>query len=133
MVDHSHNGTASPWNFGPESLSISKSSVLFVRELRIPQKGSSNRFGNFSRAAVKLRVKEFDIEGFVHVPPGGAAMKRLDHSDHPFVSLTTVLLTGPEGETMVPFLAVNLEHIGAVQEAAVSASSDGVPAASRAV
>ncbi len=43
-------------------------------------------------------------------------MKRLEHGEHPFISLTTVLVTGPEGQSTAPFLAVNRAHISAVQE-----------------
>lgn len=63
-----------------------------------------------------MRVKDYEIEGFIHVPAGGAPMKRLEHGKHPFISLTTVLVTGPEGQSTAQFLAVNRAHISAVQE-----------------
>ncbi len=43
-------------------------------------------------------------------------MKRLEHGEHPFIALTTVLLTGPDGQSTAPFLAVNRTQISAVQE-----------------
>ena len=43
-------------------------------------------------------------------------MKRLEHGEHPFLSLTTVLVTGPGGESTAAFLAVNRAHISVCQE-----------------
>ena len=74
------------------------------------------RFGSFTRSPIRLRVKDHEIEGFCHVPPDGAPMKRLEHGEHPFISLTTVLVTSPDGQSTAPFLAVNRTHILAVQE-----------------
>ena len=67
-------------------------------------------------AYVALARGDYEIEGFCHVAPGGVAMKRLEQGEHPFISLTTVLVTGPEGQSTAPFLAVNRSHISAVQE-----------------
>ena len=43
-------------------------------------------------------------------------MKRLEHGEHPFIALTTVLLTGPDGQATAPVLFVNRTHISAFQE-----------------
>ena len=42
-------------------------------------------------------------------------MKRLDQDTHAFISLTTVLVTGPDTEVMTPFLAVNRDFVTAAQ------------------
>ena len=47
-------------------------------------------------------------------------MKRLEHGEHPFISLTTVLVTGPDGESTAPFVAGNRAHISARQEVDLS-------------
>ena len=113
---YSHSSPSNEWNFGSGPLAINRSSVLFVRELAPPPPRPNNRFCNFTRSPVRIRVKSYEIEGFCHVPPGGAPMKRLEHGEHPFISLTTVLVTGPDGQSTAPFVAVNREHISAVQE-----------------
>ena len=113
---HSAHAEDSNWNFDPGSLSINKTSILFLQELGTPAVQTGVSFGRFTRSPVRLRVGEYDIQGFVHVPPGGVAMKRLDQDNHPFVSLTSVLVSGPEGEFTAPFLAVNRSHIIAAQE-----------------
>lgn len=104
------------WTFDPGALSINKASILFLMELGTPAVQPGTSFGRFTRSPVRLRVGSYDIEGFVHVPPGGVAMKRLDQDNHPFVSLTSVLVSGPDGEFTAPFLAVNRSHIIAAQE-----------------
>jgi hypothetical protein len=112
---HTPQSLASDWEPGSGPLAVNKGSILFVRELSAPPPKGGGRFGNFTRAALRLRIKEFEVEGFVHVPPGGSPMKRLDQDSHPFVSLTTVLVTGPDGHATAPFLAVNRNHITAAQ------------------
>ncbi len=51
-------------------------------------------------------------------------MKRLENGEHPFISLTTVLVTGPDGEVTAPFLAVNRAHITAVLELGLAEEDD---------
>jgi len=119
----------SAWKPGRGPLAINKDSILFVRELSAPPPKAAGKFGHFTRAPLRLKVRDFEIEGFVHVPPGGAPMKRLDQDTHGFISLTTVLVTGPDSEEMTPFLAVNRSQITAAQvvdadaDASVSTSS----------
>ena len=113
---HSPESSTIQWKLGEGALAVSKSSVLFVRELAPPPVRTNKRFSNFDRSPIRVRVQGHEIEGFLHVPPGGAPMKRLEHGDHPFISLTTVLVTSPDGQSTAPFLAVNRAHISAVQE-----------------
>lgn len=113
---HSAHAEDSSWPFDTGALAINKASILFVLELGTPAVQAGVSFGRFTRSPVRLRVGSYDIQGFVHVPPGGVAMKRLDQDNHPFVSLTSVLVSGPEGEFTAPFLAVSRSHIIAAQE-----------------
>jgi len=108
--------TNGDWPFAEGTLSVNKSSIMFVIELDQPQAQSGAGFGRFMRSSVSLRVGQYDIQGFVHVPPGGVVMKRLDQSNHAFVSLTSALVSGPDGEFTTPFIAVNRNHIIAAQE-----------------
>jgi len=108
---------SSVWSFAGEQMGVNKSSILFVQELSDPPKVSNKPFaGGFTRAAIRLRAGVFDVEGFVHVPPGGSAMRRLDQSNHPFISLTWAAVKGPDTKLTAPFLAVNRAHILAAQE-----------------
>jgi len=129
---HSAHAEEANWPFDPGKVSINKASVLFVQELGTPTVQTGVSFGRFTRSAVRLRVGEFDIQGFVHVPPGGMAMKRLDQDNHPFVSLTSVLVSGPDGEFTAPFLAVNRSHIIAAQEVEHPVEQEAEPLATAA-
>ncbi len=51
------------------------------------------------------------MHGFVHVPPGGNPMTRLNQGEHAFVALTSASVIGPGEELATPFLAVNRGHI----------------------
>ena len=65
---------------------------------------------------MRVRVGPYEIEGFLHVPPGGECLKWLNHYSHPFLSLTSVSVVGPAKQFATPFLAVNRRHILAAQE-----------------
>ena len=104
------------WNFDSDILALNKRSILFVQELSNPPRRNSNLAGTYSRASVRLRVGAYEIEGFLHVPPGGDCLKRLNQNSHAFVSLTSVSVIGPDAQFATPFLAVNRRHILAAQE-----------------
>lgn len=104
------------WNFDPGELAINRTSILFVQELSNPPRHKKQFAGVYSRTSIKLRVGEHHIEGFLHVPPGGDCLKRLSQNNHPFVSLTSVSVVGPDTQFATPFLAVNREHILMAQE-----------------
>jgi len=112
---HSSKSVSGDWHPSAGPLAINKDSILFVRELSAPPPKSAGNFGSFTRAPIRLRIKGFEIEGFVHVPPDGMAMKRFDQDTHSFISLTTALVTGPGTEEMTPFLAVNRDYVTAAQ------------------
>jgi hypothetical protein len=114
---------------GSGPLSINKDAILFVRELSPPPPRSGSRLGDFTRVPVQLRVKHFEIQGLVDVPPGGSPMKRLDQDTHPFVSLTSVLVAGPDGRATTPFLAVNRSHVTTAQVIEPEEEPAAVPSA----
>jgi hypothetical protein len=107
---------ATDW-FSENPLCVRRSSILFVQELsNPPRRSGSSAHGAYTRAALRLRVGAFHVEGFVHVPRGGTALKRLNQGNHSFISLTSVSVLGPDWQFATPFLAVNLDHVQAAQE-----------------
>jgi hypothetical protein len=110
--------SSSAWSFSPGTLGINTSSILFVIERSKFKRKAGKRVeaARFNRAAVLLRVGEFDIQGFVHVPGRGDILTRLNRDKYPFIALTSASVIGPESEIAAPFLAVNRSHIMAAQE-----------------
>jgi hypothetical protein len=106
------------WSFSPGTVGINTSSILFVIERSQFKRKSGKRVeaARFNRAAVMLRVGEFDIQGFVHVPGRGDILTRLNRDKYPFIALTSASVLGPDSEFAAPFLAVNRSHIMAAQE-----------------
>lgn len=126
---HAPGDLGSRWRSGCGPLAVSKSSILFLRELGTPpvQRGE---FGRFTRAPLLLRVGPYDVHGLVHVPWGGAPLKRLDQDGHCFIALTSVLVAQDEAEFTAPFLAVNRSHIRAARQVGEPVGvDDEVPAA----
>lgn len=113
---HDATSVTTNWKLGRGMLAVNKASILFVREVAPPPPRPSGQFGSYSRASVKLCLKGYEIEGFVHVPAGGVVMKRLDQGNHPFISLTDVLIVGEDEQRTAPFVAVNRNFITAAQE-----------------
>ena len=106
------------WPFDGPELAVNKSSILFLMEF---SGGAARRVGRpeaaaHTRAPVRLRVGEYSIEGFLHVPRGGNPMTRLNQAGHPFIALTSAFVVGPDARFTTAFLAVNRAHILAAQE-----------------
>ncbi len=102
------------WSFPDGPLSVNKSNILFLAELSSPDGGKTAKFVDFTRAAVRLRIGVFDVEGFVHVPPHGDPLLRFNQDTHPFIALTSVSVIGPDTRFASPFLAVRRSHVLAV-------------------
>ena len=99
-------------------LVVNKSAIFFVTELSNPPKRAGRDFGQFARAAMRLRVTDYEVSGFFYTPPGGDPMSRLDLGKHPFVSMTAALVVGSGNEFTTPFVAVNRGHVVAAQRVA---------------
>jgi hypothetical protein len=110
--------TSPTWSFRPGTIGINTSSILFVIERSKFKKKSGKRVeaARFNRAAVLLRVGDFDIQGFVHVPGRGDILTRLNRDKYPFMALTSASVIGPDSELAAPFLAVNRSHVMAAQD-----------------
>lgn len=106
------------WSFDKGAVGVSTSAILFVIERTQFKRKSGKRVeaARFNRAAVRLCVGEYEIQGFLHVPGRGDVLTRLNRDKYPFIALTSASVVGPDSEFAVPFLAVNLKHVMAAQE-----------------
>ena len=112
---HSPKSVGKRRKFEPGAVAINKNSILFVCELAAPEPKSADKIERFTCASVRLQMLQYEIEGFVHVPPGGAPLRRFDQERHPFVSLTSALVTeGLEADT-AEFVAVNCIYVSTAQ------------------
>ncbi len=103
------------WQVGRSPLAVNKNAILFVQELSAPPLEGGPEYGIFTHAAVRLRLREFEVKGLVHVPEGGSPMQQLDQGEHAFMPLTKVSVSGAGESSTVPFLAINRNFIAAAQ------------------
>jgi len=107
-----HGARVDGASWEPETrVALSKSSILFVVEDGETAGPRVIAPESYNRSPLRLSIAEFVIQGFLHVPRGGDALKRLNQERHPFVALTSASVVGPEVEIAVPFLAVNQRHV----------------------
>lgn len=108
---------AGPWSSGDGPINLNKRSVLFVKEKAgcPPPIGNRRVSSRFTRAPIEMLLKEFRLQGYVHLPPGGDPLTRLNQLDSTFVALTSVSVIGPAEEFVTPFLAVNQAHVMSAQ------------------
>jgi hypothetical protein len=106
------------WSFDSGTVGVNSSAILFVIERTRFKRKSGKRVeaARFNRAAVRLCVGEYEIQGFLHVPGRGDVLTRLNRDKYPFIALTSASVIGPDSEFAAPFLAVNLMHVMAAQE-----------------
>ena len=105
------------WSLHEGSVAIRKTSIQFVLEVGEPPRGSNRgQEVRFSRSMIRLQVGQFTIQGFVHLPPGGAYMARIDRERPSFLAFTSTMITGPGEPFAVRFVAVNGKHIHFAQE-----------------
>ena len=109
------------WDLIEGPVAISKASVLFL--LEIPDLGASlgrtdedPELRRFGRAAIRLKVREYAVEGYVHTGPGGSSLTRLNQSAHPFIALQSAIVVGPGADFSTSFLAINRAHVLSAQE-----------------
>jgi hypothetical protein len=106
------------WSFDQGTVGVNTAAILFVIERTQFKRKSGKRVeaARFNRAAVRLCVGEYEIQGFLHVPGRGDVLTRLNRDKYPFIALTSTSVVGPDSEFAAPFLAVNRTHIMAAQE-----------------
>ena len=78
------------WSFEQGAVGVNTSAILFVIErTRFKRKGGGRvEAARFNRAAVRLCVGEYEIQGFLHVPGRGDVLTRLSRDKYPFIALT---------------------------------------------
>lgn len=105
------------WNLVDGALALAFDSVLFVQELESFDNVDSDRTtaALYERCAVRLSVGEYAVEGFIHVPPGGNPIARLNQDRHEFLALSAVSVVGPRHQFAAPFLAVKRSEVVALQ------------------
>jgi hypothetical protein len=118
FLDVRREESSFPRSFGPGSLAVARSCILFITETGDlnPRTDSRIEASRFSRVALRLRVGDYDVQGFLHVPVLSSPMKRLTQNRQPFVAFTAASVVGPDTEFATAFLAVNVDHLLAVQE-----------------
>ena len=104
------------WGDSQTRMALSKASILFVVEDAETASPRSIDPETYRRAPLRLRIADFDVQGFLHVPHGGDPMQRLNQDGHPFVALTSASVVGPGVEMAVPFLAVYRQRIALAVE-----------------
>jgi hypothetical protein len=111
--------------FEAGSLDIHKESILFLTDSAGPQVAGDRRVErlHFLRTAVRLKVGDFEIQGFLHVRGVRDPITWLAHARQPFLALTAASVVGPGTELALPFLAVSPRHVVVAQ--GVEVAEDG--------
>ena len=119
---------SSGWNVVEGTLALAFASVLFVQELRDFDIVDSDREAAalYERCAVRLSVGEYAIEGYLHLPPGGDPITRLNQDSHEFFALSSVSAMGPQAQFATHFLAVKRSEVIALQAIGSGASLEDV-------
>lgn len=116
LVDAQGDGAG--FELGPSPVAVHKSKILFLVETGEPpaRLGRSAIAQRMHRARIRLRVADFLVEGWVHVPYGGKPLLRLKQEGHPFLALTDAKVIGPYATLEAGFLAVHRDHVIAGQD-----------------
>lgn len=128
LVEPQGDDAVMPLNETP--VVLSKSRILFLVETGEPpaRLGRSAIAQRMNRSPIRMRVGEYLIEGFVHVPFGGKPMLRLKQEGHPFLAVTEAKVVGSYATLEAGFLAVNREHVVAGQDLPDIAAAEPEPA-----
>jgi len=104
-------------SFDDGLLGINKDSVLFVVETSHCHPTTDQRVerSHFVRTPIRLRVGEFDIQGFLHIRGLRDPLTWLSQSRQPFLALTAASVVGPDVDLATSFIAVSPRHVLAAQ------------------
>ena len=109
------------WEMADGPVAVNKASILFVVEIKelgmtLRRTDEDPELRQFGRAAIRLRVGEFSVEGYVHTGSAGSTLLRLNQTAHRFIALQSAVVTGPGHEFTSSFLAINRAHVLSAQE-----------------
>jgi len=104
------------WPLSGSPVAINKDSILFVTELTAFAGTGGMHPGDHTRSPITLQLSEHLLNGFVHLPPNGDPIVRLNQDTHPFLALTAASVLGPNGPFTAPFVAVNRVHVLVAQQ-----------------
>lgn len=118
LVDVAGDGAGFELGSGP--VAVHKSKILFLVETGEPPSrlGRSAIAQRMHRARIRLRVAEFVVDGWVHVPYGGRPLLRVKQEGHPFLALSDARAIGAYATLEASFLIVNRDHVLAAQDVA---------------
>jgi len=103
------------------TLAVSKSAIFFAAEIDAvgaslstgtPEPAPKQAF----RTLLRLRVSEYTLEGYMHMPPGISFINRMSQARRRFVALTSVSIDGPGVSGVAHFVAANWAHVLSAQE-----------------
>lgn len=112
---HDVDRTPEDWKIRSGSIAVRRSEVLFAVENGDSTRKSGRAGAGFSRAPMRILVGDYDIEGFVHVPPGGEPMTRILQHAPAFLALTSASVSHADRQFAVDFIAVNRGAIRVAQ------------------
>lgn len=103
--------------FDVGTIGVNKEFIFFITEVKDchPTTDQRHERSHFLRKAIRLRLGEFDIQGFLHVRGLRDPMIWFSQTRQPFVALTSASVVGPGTEFASSFVAVNPRHVLAVQ------------------
>lgn len=119
-------GSISTAAFEPGPLDIQKDSILFLTETSDCRATGDLRVerSHFVRTAVRLKIGDFDIRGFLHIRGLRDPVMWFGQVRHPFIALTAASVVGPETEFATAFIAINLRHVVAAQSLTIAEEDD---------
>jgi hypothetical protein len=105
------------------TLAVSKSAILFTVEIDAvgadlhggtpePEAEPKQAF----RSLLRLRIGEYTLEGYMHMPPGISFINRMSQARRRFVALTSASIDGPGVSGVAHFVAANWAHVLSAQE-----------------
>lgn len=103
--------------FDGGAVGINKDSVLFVTEQRDCHLTTDHRVerSHFVRMPIRLRLGQFDIQGFLHIRGLRDPLIWFSQTRQLFLALTAASVVGPDSEFATAFIAVNPRHVLAIQ------------------
>lgn len=103
-------------SFAGKAVHINIESVLWVAEIEaMPRVARTGTGLKLTRTAVRFRFPNWEILGFLHTPPQGDPLARLNLDRSPFLAVTSASIVGSDTERAAPFVVVNSRHVYTIE------------------